>query len=78
MLDDLTKRSRRRYISPTVIAFIYAALGEKDEAFRLLEKGFEGRDFSLVLLNENPQFDGLRSDARFAELVRRVGLPHKD
>jgi Serine/threonine protein kinase len=75
ILDDLNNRSKRRYISPAVIAFIYAALGEKDEAFRLLENAFEGRDFILVLLNEAPQFDGLRSDARFADLVRRVGLP---
>jgi serine/threonine-protein kinase len=77
VLNELTKRSKRSYISPTVIAFIYIALGEKDEAFRLLEKAFEDRDFILVLLNEHPQFDGLRLDARFADLVRRVGLPHK-
>jgi eukaryotic-like serine/threonine-protein kinase len=75
VLDDLTKRSKRRYISPTVIAFIYVALGEKDEAFRLLDKAFAERDFLLVLLNAEPLFDGLRSDARFADLVRRVGLP---
>jgi serine/threonine-protein kinase len=78
VLDDLIKRSKRRYISPTVIAFIYVALGEKDEAFRSLEKAFEGRDFILVLLNNDPMFDGLRSDARFADLVRRVGLPQKN
>ncbi len=77
VLDDLSTRSKRRYISPTVIAFIYIALGEKDEAFSLLDKAFEGRDFLLVLLNQDPLFDGLRSDARFADLVRRVGLPHK-
>jgi hypothetical protein len=71
VLDDLTNRLTRRYISPTVIAFIHVALGEKDEAFRLLDKAFERRDFILVLLNEAPQFDGLRSDGQFADLVRR-------
>ncbi|MGI8567374.1 MAG: protein kinase domain-containing protein [Pyrinomonadaceae bacterium] len=75
VIDDLKERSKRRYISPTIIAFIYAGLSEKDEAFAQLDKAYDGRDFILVFLKVDPTFDRLRSDPRFAELVRRVGLP---
>jgi DNA-binding winged helix-turn-helix (wHTH) protein/TolB-like protein/Flp pilus assembly protein TadD len=75
IVDDLNERSKRSYISPTVMAFIYAGLGEKDQAFALLDKAYDGRDFLLVLLKTEPMFDPLRSDPRFTELMRRVGLP---
>ena len=74
VIEELKERSKRRYISPTIIAFIYGGLGEKDEAFAWLEKSYSGRDFILVLLSVDPSFDPLRSDPRFAELVRRVGM----
>ena len=45
-----------------------------DEAFKWLDKAYEQRDFNMVLL-EAPRWDPLRSDARFQNLVRRVGLP---
>ena len=75
IVDDLKQRSKRRYISPTVIAFIYAGLGENDEAFEWLDKAYNGRDIILVSLKVEPMFDRLRPDARFADLLRRVGLP---
>jgi serine/threonine-protein kinase len=75
LIDELKERSKRRYISPTVIAFIYAGLGEKDQAFALLDKAYDERDSILVLLKVEPAFNNLRSDPRFAELMRRVGLP---
>jgi serine/threonine-protein kinase len=75
ILNELKERSKERYISPAVIAFIYGTLGEKDEAFRWLEKAYEGRDLLLVLSNTEPLFDSLRSDPRFADLVRKLGLP---
>ncbi|MGH9881380.1 MAG: tetratricopeptide repeat protein, partial [Pyrinomonadaceae bacterium] len=73
VIEELKERSKRRYISPTIIAFVYAGLGEKDEAFAWLEKAYDGRDFILVFLKVDPTFDPLRSDPRFANLVRRVG-----
>ena len=73
VIEELKERSKRRYISPTIIAFIYGGLGEKDEAFAWLEKAYNGRDFILVLLNVDPTFDPLRSDPRFVDLMRRVG-----
>lgn len=73
IIEELKERSKQRYISPTIIAFIYGGLGDKDEAFAWLEKAYEGRDFILVLHKVDPTFDSLRSDPRFADLVRRVG-----
>lgn len=75
VLAELKERAKRTYISPTVIAFIHISLGEKDQAFALLDKAYEGRDFILVTLKAEPMFDSLRSDRRFTDLLRRVGLP---
>jgi tetratricopeptide (TPR) repeat protein len=73
LLADLKKRSSPGYSHGTEIAVIYAALGDKDQAMTWLEKGYEERFNPGVLLR--PGFDPLRSDPRFDDLVRRVGLP---
>ena len=57
------------------IALVYAGLGEKDSAFTWLEKSYDVRDKGLTYLKIDPCMDPLRSDPRFAHLVRRVGLP---
>lgn len=75
VIEELKERSKRSYISPTIIASIYTGLGEKDQAFAWLDKAYSGRDFILVFLKVEPMFDGLRSDPRFARLLQRVGLP---
>jgi len=75
VIDELKKRSERSYIPPTLIAIIYTGLGEKDQAFAWLDKAYNERDGILVLLKVEPMFDSLRSDPRFADLLRRVGLP---
>ena len=59
---------------PTNIAKVYAALGANDEAFANLEKDFAVREGGLLWLKVAPEFDNLRSDPRYADLVRRVGL----
>jgi serine/threonine-protein kinase len=53
----------------------YARLDRKDEAFRLLEKAYEERSGAMLWLNADDAYDGLRSDPRFVDLLRRVGLP---
>lgn len=73
LLDDLKKRVSPGYSHGTEIAVIYAALGDKDQAMTWLEKSYEERFNPGVLLR--PGFDSLRSDSRFEELMRRVGLP---
>jgi TolB-like protein len=60
---------------PLYRAKIHARLGEFDEAIRYLENSYAQRDCLLVLLKANEWYDPLRSDARFADLVRRIGIP---
>jgi len=57
------------------IAQLYAELGEKDQAFHWLNTALQEHDDSLVALKTDSSFDPIRSDPRFAELVRKVGLP---
>ena len=49
--------------------------GERDAAFLWLDKAYEARSDMLVWLGSSPSFDDLRTDPRFADLVRRLGLP---
>jgi Flp pilus assembly protein TadD len=73
LLGDLKRRSNPGYSNASEIAVIYAALGDRDQAMNWLEKGYEERFNPGVLLR--PGFDPLRSDSRFQNLVRRIGLP---
>lgn len=57
------------------IAFIYAGLGDRDQAFRWLESAFETRDKGITFIKVDPCLDPLRSDPRFKDLVARVGFP---
>ena len=63
------------YSSAYKIAQLYADLGNYDQAFKSLDIAYQERDFNLIGLNTDFVLDSLRSDARFAELVRKVGLP---
>jgi DNA-binding winged helix-turn-helix (wHTH) protein/TolB-like protein/Tfp pilus assembly protein PilF len=75
IIEDLKKLSERKYMSPTAVSAIYGALGDKNQAFALLNKAFDERDSVLIMLKVEPMFDPLRSDPRFLELTRRIGLP---
>jgi tetratricopeptide (TPR) repeat protein len=74
-LDELIELSKRGYIDPWGIAHVFAALGEKGQAFGWLEKAYQVRAPFLAGLKVLPAVDSLRSDPRFADLMRRVGLP---
>ena len=65
------------YSSACRIAELYADLGDKDQAFRWLNTAYQERDWCLVGLKTDFVLDPLRSDPRFAELVRKVGLPQR-
>jgi TolB-like protein/DNA-binding winged helix-turn-helix (wHTH) protein/Tfp pilus assembly protein PilF len=69
------EQSKREYVKPYEIAQLYALEGEKEQAFAWLEKAYREHSGDLVLLLREPSFDELRSDQRFQELMRRVGLP---
>jgi len=62
-------------VSPLILSLVYFILGEKDEAFRYLEQGYEQRDWLMICLQAFPPFDPMRSDPRFADFCRRIGLP---
>jgi len=57
------------------LAFLYSELGDKDQAFYWLNAAYQEHEPNLLTLKTNPSFDSIRSDPRFAELVRKVGLP---
>ena len=75
VLVRLEQTSRRKYVTPYGVALVYAGLDDKDQAFAWLGKAYEGRSHWLVWLNRDPRWDRLRSDPRFADLTKRIGLP---
>jgi len=64
----------KEYVSPGDLAILYASLGDRDQALALLEKAYEARDPQLQNLGVSPAYDPLRSDARFQDLLRKLGL----
>jgi len=74
VLEDLQRLSRERYVSPYHFAMIHAGLGERDEAFRWLEKAYDVREGRLTILRFAPEFSALRSDPRFTKLLQRMKL----
>ena len=66
--------SSKIYVSPCELAYLYAALGEREKAFASLEKAYVEQDLHLMNLNSDRNFDSLRSDPRFQDLLRRIGL----
>jgi hypothetical protein len=66
--------AKQRYVSPYNFAIIYTGLGDKDQAFEWLTKSVEQHTLILVHLKCRPLFDPLRSDPRYAELLRRMNL----
>jgi tetratricopeptide (TPR) repeat protein len=69
------RRSPEPYQSALELVGLYGRLGDKDKAFEWLEKAYQDVDEDLTTLKVDPEFDPLRSDPRFADLLRRVGLP---
>jgi hypothetical protein len=74
ILHELKTLSQREYVSPFDFAVIYAGLGDRDSAFQWLEEAYQQRVFRIIELTL-PMFDDLRPDARWRDLVRRIGLP---
>lgn len=74
ILAKLEAASRQQYVDPFYFAMIYALRGDKDRAFEYLEKCRAEKSYWITTLKVFPFLDALRSDARFAELLRRVNL----
>jgi eukaryotic-like serine/threonine-protein kinase len=74
-LAAATEAARVRYVSPMAFAAYYTNLGDREQAFTWLEKAFEDHTPWLYFLKTDPAFETLHSDPRFAQLLRRIGLP---
>jgi len=74
ILDELKVLAESRFAFAYLIARIYAALGEHDEAFEWMKKALDERDPAVIYMNVDPSMDALRSDERFAELLSEMGL----
>jgi tetratricopeptide (TPR) repeat protein len=74
-LDQLVLNAPQRRYPAFMIATFYARLGRDDEALTWLEKGYEERDGRMMVISIAFEFDRLRSDPRFKDLVHRIGLP---
>jgi len=74
VLAELQSLSKERYVSPYFIAVIYVGLAEDDQALAWLEKAYGERHPYLLLMKVEPVFDRLRTNARFIDLQKRVGL----
>jgi Tfp pilus assembly protein PilF len=74
VLDQLIQKSREQYVAADSMAAVYAALDQKDEAFRWMARAVEEHSGTAVGFVLRPEFRGLRSDPRFTDLARRLGI----
>ena len=74
VLNELLKLSTETYVPPYNIAVAYNAVGETQKALDYLEKGFSDRDVRMVFLKVEPQWDSLRSEPRFVDLIKRMKI----
>jgi len=75
ILDELAALSNEVYVPPTRLALVYAGLDERDRMFEWLERAYLERDIILLETLTDPLLAPMRGDPRFADLLRRVGLP---
>ncbi|MDP3774800.1 MAG: hypothetical protein Q8Q85_11100 [Gemmatimonadales bacterium] len=74
VLDSMLQFAHRAYYNPYGIAAVYAALGDADHAFQWLDRAYEQRTIWLIDLALYEEFEPLRSDPRYAALLRRMRL----
>jgi len=74
ILDQLKQLSKQRFVYAYGVALVYVGLGDKDQAFQWLEKSFQDHEARINRLKVDPLFDSVRSDARYADLIHRIGL----
>nr|MDQ3819999.1 hypothetical protein [Acidobacteriota bacterium] len=75
IIKQLEHPAKTGEVEPGQIALFYIDLGDNDQALAWLERAYAVRSVYMALLKAHPRFDPLHSDPRFADLLRRVGLP---
>ena len=71
---DRASRTPQGYVSPLHLAVVYAALDDKSQALEWLERAFQGKAFWMFNLKVDPAWDGLRSEPKFREILRKMNL----
>lgn len=74
-LKEALAHPHQKYIQPSYVAQLFVHLRDWDNALEWLNRGYESRDSLLIYLKADPAWDPIRSDPRFIELVRKVGVP---
>ena len=74
ILKRLNEISKHRPVSELDRAVVYIGLGNKEQALAAIEKAYEQHESGMLILKADPQYDPLRADSRFQDLMRRVGL----
>jgi TolB-like protein/Flp pilus assembly protein TadD len=74
ILSDLAETSKDKYVPPTAFASIYIGLGDNEKAISWLNKAFEEKISDLIYLNTSPEYDRLRSDPGFIEILRKMNF----
>lgn len=74
LLQEIIAQSSKRFVAPEEIARVHAALGNIDEVFEWLERGFEARSRGMIFLNINRSWDPVREDPRFQDILERMNL----
>jgi len=75
VIEDFNTLSSRTSVDPYWLAAIYSGLRDKERAFEFLEKSYRQHSANLAYLKPDPFWDTLRSDPRYVDLLRRMGLP---
>jgi TolB-like protein/Tfp pilus assembly protein PilF len=75
LIEELDAASQHGFVPALLFALVYAGLDDQDQAFSWLEKAYDERFYRLAYLKVDALCDALRSDSRFANLLRRVGIP---
>jgi TolB-like protein/DNA-binding winged helix-turn-helix (wHTH) protein/Tfp pilus assembly protein PilF len=74
LANELLQLEKERYVSPMAFVYVYIGLGDKDRAFAWLEKAYQERSNHIAFFKVSPTVDSVRSDVRFGDLLRRIGL----
>ena len=74
LLDELENFSLHRYVSPYWLALVHTGLGDRARALELLDRAYQHRDVWLTWLGVEPRYDALRTEPRFGEILRNIGL----
>jgi hypothetical protein len=69
------QRSKKTYVSPALLAYVYVGLGDREHTLSSLEQAYQEHAQDMIYVKVDPMFDQFHTDPRFQELLRGMGLP---